>query len=484
MSAPAAARYEDFDVERDYTRLRGPLLGLLRRDGWAITDDEWDAAWNTVCANVWRRQQEVVIDFRGEPLNYLLAAAKNELRRERRRARLDVVSLDADDAPEPSAAGPELDDELDLRDKLRIAQTIARNRLRPRELRVWGLRVVCGLTYEEGAARLGMAPKRFEKELLTAHAKIADEIRAVAAGTWCESTKGVSLLRAYEEGLLDPNGKALRELREHARTCPACRRAMKAVEGIVPLLLPPAPVLLAASAPPDAGSVDRKWHALGAARRAALELWHTVAGSPAGASAVQAGGEGGTAATTGGLSLLGIAGGKAVVACLTAGAVGTCLTVAALDPPSSAHPRHERHHARHHVVARSATPAPRTTAAAAPARAVPAARTRPPCAVAGPRRVGERAPRAGRGEAYPDTGRAPDVAHGARRSAAPGRRVPGAELRVAVDRRSVVRVERGHVGRWCRRRLERAVVQAVGRRVLVGRVREVTARSTIGGFET
>ena len=216
--------------------------------------------------------------------------------------------------------------------------------------------------------RLGMAPKRFEKELLTAHAKIADEIRAVAAGTWCESTKGVSLLRAYEEGLLDPDGKALRELREHARTCPACRRAMKAVEGIVPLLLPPAPVLLAASAPPDAGSVDRKWHALGAARRAALELWYTVAGSPAGASAVQAGGEGGTAATTGGLSLLGIAGGKAVVACLTAGAVGTCLTVAALDPPSSAHRRHERHHARHHVVARSATPAPRTTAAA-PARA-------------------------------------------------------------------------------------------------------------------
>ena len=74
MSAPAAVRYEDFDVERDYTRLRGPLLGLLRRDGWAITDDEWDAAWNTVCANVWRRQQEVEIDFRGEPLNYLLAA--------------------------------------------------------------------------------------------------------------------------------------------------------------------------------------------------------------------------------------------------------------------------------------------------------------------------------------------------------------------------------------------------------------------------
>jgi len=378
VSAPAAVRYEDFDVERDYTRLRGPLLGLLRRDGWAITDDEWDAAWNTVCANVWRRQQEVEIDFRGEPLNYLLAAAKNELRRERRRARLDVVSLDADDTPEPSAAGPELDDELDLRDKLRIAQTIARNRLRPRELRVWGLRVVCGLTYEEGAARLGMAPKRFEKELLTAHTKIADEIRAVAAGTWCESTKGVSLLRAYEEGLLDPNGKALRELREHARTCPACRRAMKAVEGIVPLLLPPAPVLLAASAPLDAGSVDRKWHALGAARRAALELWHAVAGSPAGASAVQAGGEGGTAATTGGLSLLGIAGGKAVVACLTAGAVGTCLTVAALDPPSSADRRHERHHARHHVVARSAMPAPRTRAAAAPTRSsLPRAPGRP-----------------------------------------------------------------------------------------------------------
>jgi RNA polymerase sigma factor (sigma-70 family) len=262
MTAPPAAsaeRYEDFDVERDYVRLRGPLLGLLRRDGWQISDDEWDAAWNAVCLNVWRRQQAAEIDFRGEPLNYLLASAKNELRRERRRAQPDVVSLDSDDAPEPSSPTRELDDELDMRDKLRLAHTIARHRLRPRELRVWGLRVVCGLTYEEGAERLGITPKRFEKELLSAHAKIADEIRAVAAGTWCESVKGVSLLRAYEAGVLDPDGDALRELREHAATCPACRRAIKTVEGIVPILLPPAPVLLAlsASAPDGNGHAEQ-----------------------------------------------------------------------------------------------------------------------------------------------------------------------------------------------------------------------------------
>src|SRR3954453_1170947 len=262
MTAPPAAfaeRYEDFDVERDYVRLRGPLLGLLRRDGWQISDDEWDAVWNAVCLNVWRRQQGAEIDFRGEPLNYLLASAKNELRRERRRLRPDIVSLDREDAPEPSSPTRELDDELDMRDKLRLAHTIARHRLRPRELRVWGLRVVCGLTYEEGAERLGITPKRFEKELLSAHAKIADEIRAVAAGTWCESVKGVSLLRAYEAGVLDPDGDALRELREHAATCPACRRAIKTVEGIVPMLLPPAPVLLAlsASAPDGDGHAER-----------------------------------------------------------------------------------------------------------------------------------------------------------------------------------------------------------------------------------
>jgi RNA polymerase sigma factor (sigma-70 family) len=252
-SAPAE-RYADFDVDRDYVRLRGPLLGLLRRDGWHISDEEWDAVWNAVCLNVWRRQQAAEIDFRGEPLNYLLASAKNELRRERRRTRSDVVSLDSEDAPEPSSPTRELDDELDMRDKLRLAHTIARHRLRPRELRVWGLRVVCGLTYEEGAERLGITPKRFEKELLSAHAKIADEIRAVAAGTWCESVKGVSLLRAYEAGVLDPDGDALRELREHAATCPACRRAIKTVEGIVPMLLPPAPVLLALSSPAADGN--------------------------------------------------------------------------------------------------------------------------------------------------------------------------------------------------------------------------------------
>ena len=233
-------RYADFDVERDYERLRGPLLGLLRRDGWSISDDEWEGVWNAVCANVWHRQRAIGIDFRGEPLNYLLASAKNELRRERRRRRLHAVSLDAEGAPEPVASGPALDEDVDLRDKLRIARTIVRHRLRPRELRAWALRVVGGLSYEEGAARLGITPKRFEKELMSAHAKIADEIRAVAAGTWCDSTKGVSLLRAYEQGVLNPDGAAVRELREHARTCPACRRAMKTVEGVAPLLLPPA----------------------------------------------------------------------------------------------------------------------------------------------------------------------------------------------------------------------------------------------------
>jgi hypothetical protein len=71
VSAPArgAQRYADFDVDRDYERLRGPLLGLLRRDGWTITDDEWDAAWNAVCTNVWKAQQRRDVDFRGEPLN-------------------------------------------------------------------------------------------------------------------------------------------------------------------------------------------------------------------------------------------------------------------------------------------------------------------------------------------------------------------------------------------------------------------------------
>jgi hypothetical protein len=78
------AAFEDFDVERDYARLRGPVLSLLRRDGWEISDNAWDVAWNAVCLNIWRRQRVAEIDFGGEPLEYLLAAAKSQLRRERR----------------------------------------------------------------------------------------------------------------------------------------------------------------------------------------------------------------------------------------------------------------------------------------------------------------------------------------------------------------------------------------------------------------
>jgi hypothetical protein len=76
--------FEEFDVERDYTRLRGPVLSLLRRDGWEISD-AWEVAWNAVCLNIWRRQRVAKIDFGGEPLEYLLAAAKGELRREQQR---------------------------------------------------------------------------------------------------------------------------------------------------------------------------------------------------------------------------------------------------------------------------------------------------------------------------------------------------------------------------------------------------------------
>src|SRR3954465_1914914 len=45
-ASASAERYEDFDVDRDYVRLRGPLLGLLRRHGWQIPDDEGGAVWN------------------------------------------------------------------------------------------------------------------------------------------------------------------------------------------------------------------------------------------------------------------------------------------------------------------------------------------------------------------------------------------------------------------------------------------------------
>jgi hypothetical protein len=52
----------------------------LRRDGWEISDDVWEVAWNAVCLRVWRRRRVAAIDFSGEPLEYLLAAAKSHLR--------------------------------------------------------------------------------------------------------------------------------------------------------------------------------------------------------------------------------------------------------------------------------------------------------------------------------------------------------------------------------------------------------------------
>ena len=78
----SATVFVDFDVSRDYVRLRGPLLSRLQQDGSEISDEAWDEAWTAVCLKIWRRQQVAEIDFGRAPLNYLLAAAESELRRD------------------------------------------------------------------------------------------------------------------------------------------------------------------------------------------------------------------------------------------------------------------------------------------------------------------------------------------------------------------------------------------------------------------
>jgi RNA polymerase sigma factor (sigma-70 family) len=182
MSTPGHTRqigYPDFDVDRDYQRLRGPLLGLVRRDGWKVTDEEWDATWNTVCANVWRRQQVVEIDFRGEPLNYLLAAAKNELRRQRRSSAGSLVALD--DVAEPASREPTLDEQLEHREMLRLIRAIARRRLSPRQRKALALREICGFDYREAARHLGVRPKRYDKELARARAILSHDLALLTA---------------------------------------------------------------------------------------------------------------------------------------------------------------------------------------------------------------------------------------------------------------------------------------------------------------
>jgi len=256
---------------------------------------------------------------------------------------------------------------LDDQRRLRHLREGMREHLSDRELQVATLIYLRGHSRREAADLLGIEPKRLEKIMdgdNKSRKGITKTFGAIVAeiesGQWCQ--KRGSLMRAYAQNVLAPDGERYQLAREHLADCSACRRYVQSLRNLAGLL-PPIPIMLAVGHDDHpfhqlATLVDSAGGALDRTRETILHIAHqghvhvdTIAapggpdgvstivkatgagGSAAGAAAAVAAGGGGGAVVAGGAGTIlagggGIVGLKIAATCVAALAVGTgCLAL-------------------------------------------------------------------------------------------------------------------------------------------------------------
>jgi RNA polymerase sigma factor (sigma-70 family) len=145
--------------------------------------------------------------------------------------------------PDAAVADPDLAAELDDRLKLqRLIEGLSVD-LSERERRAAALCYLQGLTREQAAGRMGIAPKQMQK-LMEGRgdgrpgvaAKVGTLTRSISEGRFCE--EHASLMRAFAFGVLDPEGERHQIALVHRRSCPSCRAYVLSLRGLSAVLPP------------------------------------------------------------------------------------------------------------------------------------------------------------------------------------------------------------------------------------------------------
>ncbi|MFZ2050668.1 MAG: sigma-70 family RNA polymerase sigma factor, partial [Solirubrobacteraceae bacterium] len=145
--------------------------------------------------------------------------------------------------PDAAVADPDFAAELDDRLKLRRLIEGLSVDLSERERQAAALCYLQGLTREQAARRMGIAPKRMQK-LMEGRgdgrpgvaAKVGALTRSISEGRFCE--EHASLMRAFAFGVLDPEGERHQIALAHRRNCPACRAYVLSLRGLSAVLPP------------------------------------------------------------------------------------------------------------------------------------------------------------------------------------------------------------------------------------------------------
>jgi DNA-directed RNA polymerase specialized sigma24 family protein len=380
--------FNDPGLER---RMKRECLRIYIRAFGAISERDWDEAFNFAYAQAWRTERD-----KG-PIDNLLAwltrAAYNAVVSDhRKRDRLDLRATE-DFLTEQAVT--DLAETVDDRQILRDAIVCLKTSLPERVRLVWTMRFAGDYEPSEIQRQLGISKKAYEKDLELGSSLVISRLESVRESGVCETPDMTSMVRAYAIWGEEHGSERAKLAREHLDKCPACRHTVRVLRAAqrAAAFLPP-PILGLTGHPPALGVVlqttenlagriqDGLWRVTERVHDGLLRMKYFVtnivsrgpANAPVNAdrtaTVLGAGGTGGTALVT-----------KAIVGCIAAGAVatgtGACLKAAGVGVPglglNSAVHHHVIHRGSLHAVATSRSATVITPAAGV----VPTSSTRP-----------------------------------------------------------------------------------------------------------
>jgi DNA-directed RNA polymerase specialized sigma24 family protein len=376
----------DFNDSKLEGRMKRECRRIYTRAFGAISDSDWDAAFNFAYGQAWKVEREKgPID---SLTSWLTTAAHNAVVSEHRKTgRVDLLATE-EFFTQP--AGTDLADTIEDRQLLRDAIFCLKSTLPERARLVWTMRFAGDYEPGEIQRHLSISKKAYEKDLELASTLIVDRLGAARKSGVCDTPDMTSMVRAYAIWGEEHGAERARLAREHLDRCPACRRTVRALRSAqrAAAFLPPPILGLTSQHSPALGVVlqttesvaariqDGLWRLTDRVQDGLLRMKYGLmkivsrgpASGPVGAdrtaTVLGAGGTSGAALAT-----------KAVVGCIAAGVLasgtGACLKAAGVGVPGLGGLIHSITGSPHHRVDGSRSPRDYWTAPAENLSAVP-----------------------------------------------------------------------------------------------------------------
>ena len=228
----------DFDDRELYGCMHRDCRRIYTRAFGAISDRDWDEAFNFAYGQGWRSERDKgPID---RLATWLTTVAHNAVVSEHRKtARVDLL---ATEELLTERAVTDLAETVDDRQILRDAIFCLKASLPERVRLVWTMRFAADYEPGEIQQRLQISRKAYEKDLELASRLLLDRLESARKSGICDSPDMTSMVRAYALWGEEHGAERAKLAREHLGQCPACRqtvRVLRAAQRAAVFLPPP-----------------------------------------------------------------------------------------------------------------------------------------------------------------------------------------------------------------------------------------------------